>query len=113
MVPVEHGSLGKPPATDSAVKKRILSAVLLCRRPRQPPGSFLGQLAELVHELALVGEFAGLELGIHQLAVDGELETTATRWNQSQALHLLLVGSQNSVRQTDGLRLIASHRAVF
>jgi hypothetical protein len=28
-------------------------------------------------------------------------------------LHLLLIGSQDAVRQTDGLRLIASHRAIL
>src|SRR5688572_839964 len=81
------------------------------RRSRE--GSFPGHLAELGDELALVGKLTRLQLRIDELAVDRELETTAAGWNQRQALYLLLVGSQDSVRQTDGLRLIASQRAIL
>jgi hypothetical protein len=61
----------------------------------------------------LIGEFAGLELRVDQLAVDGELEATTAGWDEFEALDLLLVGRQKLARQTDGLWLVVSHRAVF
>ena len=87
--------------------------VLPDREHGEPGGSLLGHLAELGHELALVGKLTRLQLRVDELAIDPELEATAAGWNERQALHLLLVGCQDSVRQTDGLRLIASHRTIF
>jgi hypothetical protein len=66
-----------------------------------------------LEHLLLVGELAGLELGVDQLAVDGQLETTAARWDQFEVADLLLELTQQLARQTDGLRLVVSHRAVF
>ena len=66
----------------------------------------------LVH-LLLIGEFARLELGVNQFAVQRQLETAAARGNQFEILDLLLVGAQQLGRQTDGLRLVVSHRAVL
>jgi hypothetical protein len=61
----------------------------------------------------LVGELAGLQLRVEQLAVDAQLETAAARGNQLQVLDLLFVGREQFGRQTDGLRLIVSHRTIF
>ncbi|OAI51525.1 hypothetical protein AYO44_17100 [Planctomycetaceae bacterium SCGC AG-212-F19] len=60
----------------------------------------------------LVREFAGLELGVDQLAVDLEFEAPAVRGNQVELANLLLVVVQQFGRQTDGLRLIVSLRTV-
>jgi hypothetical protein len=60
----------------------------------------------------LVGELAGLELGVDQLTVDGQLETPAARWDQLQLADLLLETVEQLARQTDGLRLVVSHRTV-
>ena len=38
------------------------------------------------HHRALVGELTAVELGIDQLAVDGQLETATVRGDQLQAL---------------------------
>ena len=42
-----------------------------------------------------------------------QLETTALRRHQLQVADLLFEGREQLARQTDGLRLVASHRAVF
>lgn len=69
-------------------------------------------LADLLRELGLLGEFARLELRIHQITVDRELETTAARRNQFERCDFLFIGFEQPARQTDGLRLVVSHRAI-
>ena len=66
-----------------------------------------------IEDPLLVGELAGLQLGVEQIAVHRELETTASRWNELQILDLLFVGGEELGRQTDGLRLVVSHRTVL
>jgi hypothetical protein len=61
----------------------------------------------------LVGELAGFQLGVEQFAVDAQLEAPAARRDQFQVPDLLFVSGQQFARQTDGLRFIISHRAVF
>ncbi len=69
--------------------------------------------ADRLDHLLLIGEFARLELGVDEFATHGQLETAAAGGNQLQVLDLLLVRAQQLGRQTDGLRLVVSHRAVF
>jgi hypothetical protein len=59
-----------------------------------------------------VGELAGLELGVEELTVDGQLEAPAARGDQLQLADLLLETVEQLARQTDGLRLVVSHRTV-
>ena len=66
-----------------------------------------------LHGPLFIREFARLELGVDQVAVDTQFESPATRRNQLQLANLLLVRRQQLARQTDGLRLIISHRAVL
>jgi hypothetical protein len=66
-----------------------------------------------VDDPLFIRKLARLELGVDQLSVDGDLEAAASRGDQLQLLDLLLVGGEQFVRQTDGLRLVVSHRAVF
>jgi hypothetical protein len=61
----------------------------------------------------LVRELASLQLRIDEVAIDGELEAAAGGGDQLQRLDLLLVRGQELGRQTDGLRLVVSHRAVL
>jgi hypothetical protein len=65
------------------------------------------------HGPLFVRKLTGLELGIDQVAVDTQLKGTTARRNELQIANLLLVGTQELARQTDGLRLIISHRTVF
>jgi hypothetical protein len=55
---------------------------------------------------------SGLELGIDQVAVDAQLEATALGRDERERLNLLFVRGQQLARQTDGLRLVVSHRTV-
>ena len=60
-----------------------------------------------------VWKLAGFQLGIDQVAVDAQLEASASQGDELELFDLLLVGGQQLARQTDGLRLVVSHRAVF
>src|SRR4051812_4189520 len=89
-------------------------------RSRRPPTAIaesvllLFQAAPdgLDHRL-LVGELAGLQLRVDQFAVGAQLEAATARGNQLEILNLLLVSGEQFGRQTDGLRLVVSHRAVL
>ena len=60
-----------------------------------------------------VWKLAGFQLGIDQVAVDAQLEASASRGDELELFDLLFVGGQQLARQTDGLRLVVSHRAVL
>jgi hypothetical protein len=75
--------------------------------------SFLPQAAaNSLDRPLLIGELAGVQLGVDQFAVDGQLEAAASRWDQFQLTDLLFVRGEQLARQTDGLRLVVSHRTV-
>ena len=76
-------------------------------------GSLLRQRAHRVQHPLLVGEPTALQFGVDQLAVDGQLEAAAAAGDQLQVADLLLVRVQQLARQTEGLRLVVSHRTVF
>ena len=61
----------------------------------------------------LVGKLPGLQLGVKKSAIDCQLEASAPGRDKLQILDLLLVDAQQLRRQTDGLRFVVSHRAVF
>ena len=73
----------------------------------------LQPLGEFVGHRPLVGELAGLELRVHQLPVEGELEAPAAGRDQLQLVDLLLELGQQLGRQTDGFRLIVSDRTIL
>jgi hypothetical protein len=91
---------------------------------RQPPAAghqrlllttahaVLAARADLLDQGRLVGELPGFELRVEQVAVHLQLEAAALRRDERQFLDLLLVLRQQLGRQTDGLRLVVSHRAV-
>ena len=60
-----------------------------------------------------IGKLAGLELRVNQFLVGAQLKTPAAGRDQLQVLNLLFVRAQQLARQTDGLRLVVSHRAVL
>ncbi len=72
----------------------------------------LRPLSDLRDELFLVGETAGLEFRVHQMAVHRNFKATSAGWLQLQALDSLFELAQDLGRQTDGLRLVVSSRAV-
>ena len=72
----------------------------------------LQPFADLGEDRLFVGELAGLELGIHQLVIDRQLKTPAAGRLQLQALKALFVLAEDLGRQTDGLRLVVSSRAI-
>jgi hypothetical protein len=79
------------------------------------PGStslLLQAVANRVDDRLFIRKLASVQLGVNQLPVHGQLEATSARGNQVEPLDLLLVRRQQLVRQTDGLRLVVSHRAV-
>ena len=76
-------------------------------------GHLLGPRPDGFERPLLIRESTGLELGVDQIAVDTELKATTTRRNQPHLTDLLFVRRQELARQTDGLRLVISHRTVF
>ena len=70
-------------------------------------------LADRLDRPLLIGKLPGLELRVERLTVDRQLETAAAGGDQLQVLDLLLVRVEKLGRQTDGLRLVVSHGAVF
>jgi hypothetical protein len=68
--------------------------------------------ADGVEHPLLVGELAGLELGVEQIAVGGQLEAAPAGGEQLQLRDLLLELGEQLARQTDGLRLVPSHRTI-
>ena len=77
-------------------------------------GSFLLESgADRVHSPLFIGKLAALEFRVNQVPVDTQLEAPATRGDQFELLDFLLVSAQQLARQTDGLRLVISHRAIF
>ena len=73
----------------------------------------LQQAADHINDRRFVGEFACCQLGVDQLSIDGQFEATSACRDQLQVADLLLVRREQLARQTDGLWLIVSHRAVF
>lgn len=71
-----------------------------------------GMAGDVGHQRGLVGELSGGKLRVQQLAVNGDLEAAAIGWRQLQPGDLALERREQSLRQTDGLRLVVSQRAV-
>ena len=86
---------------------------LACREQSESAGCFLHSLPNRRDNRRFIGELAGLELRVNQLTIHGQLETSATTRDELEVGDLLFVFSEQLLRQTDGLRLIVSHRAVF
>jgi hypothetical protein len=61
----------------------------------------------------LVGKLLRLEFGVHEVAVERYFKAAPTRGDKREVLDLLLELRQEIGRQTDGLRFVVSHRAVF
>ena len=74
---------------------------------------FFRPLTDGRHHLRLIGKLACLQLGVQQLAIDGQFEAAAAAWDELQFLDLLLVRAEQLGRQTDGLRFVISHRTVL
>jgi hypothetical protein len=60
----------------------------------------------------LIGELLRFELGIDQFPVGSHFKAAPARGDQLDILDLLLVGTQQFARQTDGLRFVTSHGAI-
>jgi hypothetical protein len=69
--------------------------------------------AHCIHYPAFLGEFARLELGVDHLAIQRYFEAATAARDELEVLDPLFVGGQELGRQTDGLRFVVSHRAVF
>src|SRR5262245_48931231 len=82
------------------------------QRPRTKE-LLLEHFADGFEHRLFVGEFAGLELRINKLTVDGDFKATATSRDEPKVLDLLFVSREQLGRQTDGLGFVISHRTVF
>ena len=71
----------------------------------QPPGHFR-------FDVLLIGELAGGELAVDQLFIDRHLEAAALAGDELQAGEAEFEALEQAGRQTDGLRLISSGRAI-
>jgi hypothetical protein len=69
--------------------------------------------ADSVEDPLLLREVLRLELGVDQLAVQGDFKAAAASGDQLEVADFLLVGRQQLARQTEGLRLVVSHRAIL
>lgn len=81
---------------------------------RPAHGSFSSRSgSQRIENRLLFRELSGFQLGIDQLTIHSQLEAPSHRRDQLQILHFLLKSRKNFCRQTDGLRLVVSSRAVF
>jgi hypothetical protein len=69
-------------------------------------------LADFKNDCVFVGEATRLQLAIDQLTADRQLKAAAGRGLECQAGDAPLELVEELVRQTDGLWLVVSHRAV-
>ena len=65
------------------------------------------------HYRVFIGKLIRFKFGIHEFAVEGDLETASTIRDQCHRLDLLLELRHQFARQTEGLWLVTSRRAVF
>lgn len=65
-----------------------------------------------IDDQRFLGELTGFQFRVNQLAVDHDFKATSIRGLQFKRLNLLLVGSENLGRQTDGRGFVVSSRAV-
>ena len=75
-------------------------------------GRWLQPFADLGYQRIFVRELAGLQFRIDQVTIHGQLETSAAGRLQLETLQFLFVLGQHFGRQTDGLGLVVSRRAV-
>jgi hypothetical protein len=86
------------------------------KRPRKltTGGVLLCQLLLKVRlDFVVLWKTALLELRVDEVAVEGDFESTTTRWDECKCFDILLEGFQQLFRQTDGFFFVASLRAVF
>jgi pre-rRNA-processing protein TSR3 len=126
------GQLARSPRTRRVIHQSFLAAkekhgALSRKSPRAPARGLgcprverhLGEelllhaSADRFHYLLFVRELPGLEFRVHQVPVHGQLKATSAGGDQLEVLDLLFVPSQQFGRQTDGLRLVVSHRAIL
>src|SRR4051794_12655864 len=69
--------------------------------------------AHRIEHPLIFGKLARFQLRVDQLVIDGDLEAASAGRNELETLNLLLVRTQQLARQTDGLRLVVSHRAIL
>ncbi len=81
--------------------------------PAHEPQSLAQSALHRVYDRLLVGELPRFQLRVDEIAVERDLEAPAAGGNQLQVLDLLLEGSQEIGRQTDGLGFVVSKRTVF
>jgi len=74
---------------------------------------FLQSGTDGVQHPLFIGKLTGVELGIHQVPIQGQLKTTARGRDEFEIADLLFVSGQQLARQTDGLRFIISHGTIF
>ena len=60
-----------------------------------------------------IGKLTGLQLRVKQFPIHGQLEAASAARDELQVGDLLFVFSEQLLRQTDGLRFVVSHRAIF
>lgn len=70
-------------------------------------------MLELPEDLLVLGETAFPQLGIHQLPVNGHLETAPARRDEDELPHIRFLALEDLFRQTDGFGFVPSHGAVF
>lgn len=73
----------------------------------------LETLAYRLLDAPVVGERSAFQLRVDELVVDADLEATPVGGEQRQFLDLLLELLDEMVRQTDGLGLVPSGRAIL
>jgi hypothetical protein len=69
-------------------------------------------LLDVGHDGVVVGELPRLQFRVDELSIDTDLESAPVGGDQAQLSDAPFDRSQDLVRQTDGLRLVVSNRAI-
>src|SRR5262249_53080474 len=114
--PTSAASGRRPTALYDAVRARRAPApggAGACRKELGTWPSSPDDLSHGLNQLILIRKCPGLSLRVERLAAHGQLEAAPLRGNHHEATDLALEVRQELGRQTDGLRLVVSKRAVF
>jgi hypothetical protein len=89
-----------------------LDAATLVRRGASNAAAGLFRFLNRLDDLVEIRPLAGVEFGMEQFAIGANFEGAAARRNQCERFNAL-AEFKNFGRQTDGLRRVVSHDAVF
>ena len=99
--------MNETPADAEVLEKAILFTV------DGSPNLLFDPFADHVDDGKLVGELAGREFRVHQLAVDLHFKAASRCGDERELFHSGFEHAEDFARQTEGFRFVSSRRAIL